>query len=89
MCLIVFYMCIYKLIFIMVIMEKNVLFNLFYFLLLRIFFLLSRSDLKRNIFGNSGFIRVFIKIIILKIKKKNFLYKIYICFLIKYLFLKY
>lgn len=72
MCLIVFYMCIYKLIFIMVIMEKNVLFNLFYFLLLRIFFLLSRSDLKRNIFGNSGFIRVFIKIIILKIKKKFF-----------------
>lgn len=88
MCLIVFYMCIYKLIFIMVIMEKNVSFNLFYFLSLRIFFSLSRSDLKRNIFGNSGFIRVFIKIIILKIKK-NFLYKIYICFLIKYLFLKY
>lgn len=70
MCLTVFHMCIHKLIPTMVIMEKNVSFNLFYFLPLRIFFSLSRSDLKRNISGNSGLIRVPIKIIISKIKKK-------------------
>lgn len=88
MCLTVFHMCIHKLIPTMAIMEKNVSFNLFYFLPLRIFFSLSRSDLKRNISGNSGLIRVPIKIIISKIKK-NLLHKTHICFLTKYSFSKY